>query len=705
MQAVSLRESVDFRYSPLSFQTAYCFPDDPFKSLIGEHGDLRYGNPGAGKAAEYFTTVVEFSLLGMEADQVVRQELESPCVPIVHTYLVRPEAELHLIAFATNEENEGRVDNVILELTPRRATSVEAGLVITLRTKETFVATSHEGRTVVHPLEKPDTPFLILDAAADVDDIGFGYRIVLPVRPASGDRPLLHVARFPQQNQNESKVKTSLGAAGALLTSSRLYWRNWQAFGKDVSWQLPTPYNEFLLACTRNILQAREVKNGQLTFQVGPTVYRSLFVVDGHFLLEAARYLGYDTEAQKGLETTWSYQQADGGVFASAGNRHWKDTAIAMFSLVRQAELSQDWSYFKTMRPNVLKGVAFLSSLMECAKKDGSSNGRYGLLAPGFADGGLDGVRSEFTNTLWALAGLKATIEAADRLHLTGYEPVRKLYTELRRGFDRAAAAEMRHHADGFDFLPMLMKEDKGWEDPDEWNRPRLQSAQWALSHAIYPGLVLDKNDPIVLGHMRLMQAVTQEDVPAETGWLPHQGLWTYNAPFVAHVYLWANQPEWASMAFQGFLNHATPLYCWREEQPLRHSLVCSYVGDMPHNWASAECVLFLRHLLALEDGEDLRLLAAFGDQEAGSEQPYTLVNSPTRFGRIGLDMVPAGRGRGWRLEFQRGQGPTPKRIVVPARAGSRFTQIAVRGAGFTRAGDSLLIDPAASSWTANWSA
>ena len=39
------------------------------------------------------------------------------------------------------------------------------------------------------------------------------------------------------------------------------------------------------------------MKNGRLNFQVGPTVYRGLWVVDGHFLLEAARYLGYDAEA------------------------------------------------------------------------------------------------------------------------------------------------------------------------------------------------------------------------------------------------------------------------------------------------------------------------------------------------------------------------------------------------------------------------
>src|ERR1017187_9047453 len=38
--------AIDFRYSPLSYQTAYCFPDDHYKSLIGERGELRYGHPG-----------------------------------------------------------------------------------------------------------------------------------------------------------------------------------------------------------------------------------------------------------------------------------------------------------------------------------------------------------------------------------------------------------------------------------------------------------------------------------------------------------------------------------------------------------------------------------------------------------------------------------------------------------------------------------
>src|SRR5208283_5717779 len=52
--------TIDFRYSPLSFQTAYCFPDDHLKSLIGENGELRYGHPGLGGGIAYFPEVVEF---------------------------------------------------------------------------------------------------------------------------------------------------------------------------------------------------------------------------------------------------------------------------------------------------------------------------------------------------------------------------------------------------------------------------------------------------------------------------------------------------------------------------------------------------------------------------------------------------------------------------------------------------------------------
>ncbi len=690
---------IDFRYAPLAWQTAFCFPDDPYKSLAGERGDLRYGfERGRG-----FAHIVEFSARGMEPDTVGDQHLEAPGVPIVHTRIDRPEAFLELTAFATNRPGEGRVDNVVLAVRPRTRHAIHAAPLLRVSTRHALAVRNEEDIGRVHLDSESGPLFLAASVPLRASEMAGGYELSMPERRARPVEPLHCFFRFPQQGQSFEQIRDGLNRPAELLAEVRAWWRNWRPFAGGADWKLPGAYNDFLVACARNILQAREVRDGKLTFQVGPTVYRGLWVVDGHFLLEAARYLGYDGEAQQGLETTWARQRDDGGIFAGAGGAHWKDTAIAMFTMVRQAELSRDWSYFRRMKPNLLRAVDFLVSLREKARAEGGANGRYGLLARGTGDGGLGGIRPELTNTVWVLAGLKATVEAADHLGLTGFERVKQFYGELRESFLAAARQEMRRHPKGFDYLPMLMKEDAQWSAPDEWDRPQPQVAQWALSHAIYPGLVFEKDDPIVQGHLALMQACAQEEIPAETGWLPHEGVWTYNAAFAAHAYLWAGLPDWARSTFHGFLNHATPLYCWREEQPLRGSLVARYIGDMPHNWAGAECILYLRHMLALEDGRILRLLPGLGDIDLLPGQPYQLAASPSRFGRLDLELEPDDRGRAWRLAFRRAEGPVPASVVVPRGLGSRLSLTGVSGASYRRAGDAIEVDPAAAAWSATW--
>src|ERR1035438_8392484 len=61
--------------------------------------------------------------------------------------------------------------------------------------------------------------------------------------------------------------------------------------------------------------------------------------------------------AFRGRGARWAgcKQNAEGGVFAGGGSGMWKDTGIAMFSMVRQAELGQDRSYFRRMTPNLLQ--------------------------------------------------------------------------------------------------------------------------------------------------------------------------------------------------------------------------------------------------------------------------------------------------------------------------------------------------------------
>jgi len=693
--AASAPAAVDFRYAPLQFQTAFCFPDDPHKSLVRQDGALLYGHE-RGHDLRHFHTVVRFSLNGMEADRIVRQELESPGVPIVHTRLERPSATLQLTTFASNREGEGRVDNVLVEVRPRAAGSRHAMPLAVVLTRAELAVERSGPATLIYAGEGKAALLCQVDRAVRLEDEGHAWTALLPDEIAGAGRPLECLFRFPQEGQPAERLRHA--TAAELLEETRAFWRRWQAFDGAVSWQLPKPYGDFLVACARNIQQAREVRDGRLTFQVGPTVYRGLWVVDGHFILEAARYLGYDEQARQGLETTWSYQHADGGVFAGGGTQHWKDTAIAMFSLARQAELSQDWSYCGAIESQVLRAIRFLDGLRGRARTEGGANGRYGLLARGFADGGL-GFGAELTNTLWSLAGLKAMAELPPPSSAVR-DPARQLYQELRAALDDAARHEMRRHPAGFEYLHMFLKDDPAWS-AGAWDQPRPQSAQWALSHTIYPGLVFERSDPIVRGHLALMQACTEEDVPIETGWIHHEGLWTYNAPFAAHVYLWAGVQDWALRAFHGFLNHASPLYCWREEQPTRGSVLAGYVGDMPHNWASAECILFLRHMLALEDGGSLRLLAGIGDRQLSGREPYTLRGTPTRFGRIQVQLEPDAAG--WRLRFERGPGPAPHTVELPDAMGAHLRLDSVKGAHTRSVAGRIEVDPRVSSWTARW--
>ena len=698
--------TVDFRYAPHHQQSTICFPDDPRKTIVGQAGDLRYGfGKSLSAGMENFSTVIEFSLAGFQDDKVLRQWIESPSIPIVHTLIDRPAATLELTAFATHHVGEGRVDNVLLSIRSKTG-SVALVPKLHIRTSEKLELESYTTPTATVSVSGNKSPLLVATQLVSTQlnsNLGTcmlweeeGFTLYLAHAEATEDAEARYFVRLPQENQSAATLREHLPDAEMLLAEARDFWSKWKPFG-TTEWSYPGRHGEFLTACARNIQQAREVKNGQLVFQVGPTIYRGLWIVDGNFLLEAARYLGYDQAADEGLRSEWFKQVDSGQIIAGSGGEHWKDTAIAMFTLVRQCELKQDWTFFRDLEPNLVRALDFLINLRDQAMKSQSTNGHYGLLAPGFADGGIGGVHSEFTNTVWTLAALRAVADAAAQLKMSSLAKAGKFSRELYAAFQQMATKEMVRHPAGFEYLPMLAHDDPSVSDPDPWSRPRPQTAQWALSHAIYPGEVFDKNDPIVRGHIALLQWCTQEDVPAETGWLWHDSLWTYNASFAAHVYLWAGLRDWAHRTFTGFLNHASPLYCWREEQPLQHALVGQDWGDMPHNWASAECVRYLRHMLALEDGKSLRLLNGVTTAELTPAVPYILRNSPTRFGRIDLEFEPAG-ARGWRLRFDRSEGPSPSSVSLPAVVGQLRVQEVI-GAGSKVTGEIVEVDPVARKW------
>jgi hypothetical protein len=700
---------IDFRYAPALQQTAFCFPDDPYKSLVRPSGELLYGYER--DDVPWFPLRINFGLDGMHAAEVVSSAIESPAVPIVRSVLAREDAIITLLTFATKNEGEGRVDNVLMEIQPRGTDEVAIASLIGIESQKQYQL--HLQPELAQVVDRKDGSLLLIART-------FGYPTeksrlksgfdsgphihFLELHPSliSKEKPYRVFVRIPQEGQTAERLTAGAADPEAQIANARKFWQTWSPLQKPVSWEIGGRQGEFLTACARNILQAREIRDGKLTFQVGPTCYRGLWVVDGNFILEAARYLGYDKEAIEGLKTTWTKQQPSGQIIAAGGPEHYKDTAIAMFTLVRQCELSQDWTLLHELESEVVHAIEFIESLLPRAKTEGSALGKYGLLPRGFADGGFDGSREEITNTVWTLAGLKAIAAAGAAQKMPNVAKASALYQKLYTNFQTAAKQEMRDYDGRFRYLPMLLKEDPLWQQPNAWDRPRPQCAQWAMSHTIFPGRVFDATDPLVKGHIDLMLAVRQEDIPAETGWEHHAAVWPYNSAFVAEVYLWLGRKKEAHSTFIGFLNHATPNYVWREEQSLQHALITNYTGDMPHNWASAECIRFLRHSMALEDGDSLRLIAGITDAETKAGTPILIEGSPTRFGRISLHLEPLGGKQGWRLTYEREPGPEPETVILPAILGG--FRIAA-GAQAKTIGAEVQIDPSLRRWSVVWKA
>jgi len=145
------------------------------------------------------------------------------------------------------------------------------------------------------------------------------------------------------------------------------------------------------------------------------------------------RYSGYDAGVQRGLETTWALQENDGGIFAGPGREHWKDTGIATFTLVRQARVEQRLD----LLPQHAAERAARSRVPARAVRESGGRGQR--------------VRA---------LRLVPVEQAAARLKLAEFEPVARFHRELHAAFTAAARKEMRHHSAGFDYLPMLMKND-----------------------------------------------------------------------------------------------------------------------------------------------------------------------------------------------------------------------------------------------------
>jgi hypothetical protein len=426
----------------------------------------------------------------------------------------------------------------------------------------------------------------------------------------------------------------------AALAGTRKWWTKHNP-ARDLI-QVPDPSVQAMVeSCIRNIFQARDIRNGLPSFHVGPTIYRGLFLADGAFMLELAAMLGKVEEARAGITYLRGFELAEGGF--NVIDTYYKENGIAIFALVRHAQLTHDKEWLRENWGTITGCARRIQALRKQTPKGAPNEGL--LPAGAFCDGGVfnnDRPFAEYSNPAWCLSGLKWAIEAAEWLGKSEDALAWQAeYDDFRGAFQRAAEKDLISDPHGNLYLPVVQG------NGDNHAPPR---GQWAFCHSVHPGAIWDPHDPIALGNLAMLRDAMVEGVVLDTGWM-EGGLWSYFSSFYAHALLSLGHGEEVPQILYDLANHSSPTLVWREEQkPQGHGY--QEVGDMPHNWASAEFVRMLIHMLEIDRGTELHLLEGFPPEWAAPGCVTRLHGIRTPFGPIDFEVDGLEAGLRVKLEF-----------------------------------------------------
>jgi hypothetical protein len=652
--ASSTASAVGFRYSPPEWQTAICLPDDPQKSLVDRSGELLYHYNQGGRE---FGTRIGVQMVGNSVWQ--KQDLYSPRVPIVRTQRAADGLEIIEEAFAITDLRQSDRPTTALRRVDgggenRNWAKPPAGVdpslqdnpggparndLILVRVRNTSAVT----RTLRPQLVVDTTLPFAFDPGTQRAQVNDHETITASLKMTAmaeerGPRRLIQLEDLAiRAGQSATFFALYSGGVSLVIQPHTLQQALACRQHAVAYWEkAPLPYDRVQVpdvsvqalvdSSIRNIWQAREIKQGLPAFQVGPTCYRGLWIVDGAFLLEAATMLGAGQQARDGVAYELTHQKPDGRI--EVMQNYWKENGIVLWTCTRHARLTQDKAWLESVWPKLERIAAFIKQLREETLTDASPLDD-GLMPPGFPDGGIGGVRLEYTNPYWNLTGLHAFIEAAQWLGKDAEAAAwQKEYDDFMTAFRKATARDLRTDAHGNRYLPILMGEEGSKELP--------QRGQWAFCQAVYPGGVFAQDDSLVAGNLAMLEATEREGMVYGTGW-DATGIWNYFASFYGHAWLWEGNGRKAAQVLAAFANHAAPTLVWREEQSLRGEKFRK-VGDMPHNWASAEFIRLTVHLLALDRGDELHLLEGLPREWTGPGMVTRLKGVATPFGP--LDMM-----------------------------------------------------------------
>ncbi len=415
-----------------------------------------------------------------------------------------------------------------------------------------------------------------------------GWELELPKGTPKAEVIVIHGYRLPPRITNvPDLMKERVRTANWWKNDTRL------PFGRIA---IPDSQMQHLVdASIRTLYQNRDIIDGFPQFQPGSTVYRGLWIHDGVYYTELAAALGDTQSARLAVEQLFQFQEPNGLVRVMWPIIMQRETPLLVWVAERYARLSNTPDWLRKHWERITAAMKYVQHLRAQTLTD-SSLAYYGLMPPGFVDGGIAGLTADFSTVYWALLGIRSGIAMAKWLGKNSErEEWTILYDQLHNSFRRAARRDMRRDKFGNFYLPLRVADTTTTDVP--------QRAQWAICEPIFLSSIFPPNDSLADGSLAVIDSTCVQGLPSSFGWMTGCiGVWF--APVYGMAHLARGNTERAIDVLYAFANHATPHGAWAEEQ-MPKGVSARTTGDYPTTSATAGMLrAVLAHFVYEDDGK-----------------------------------------------------------------------------------------------------
>ena len=410
------------------------------------------------------------------------------------------------------------------------------------------------------------------------------------------------------------------------LQRASRYWQKEAAISYETI-TVPDSNIQYLIYTNlRNLYQVREVVDGAIQFQPGPSVYRGLWLGDVMLSGIPAMMYGDVSGLREFLEGILRYQLPSGQFKVMVPMVSLVETPVVLFTMCWYAAAANNDAWLRQHWRVIRSGIQWLDEM----RKRTST----GLMPAGFVDGGIAFETADYGSVYWAMVALERSIEWAMRLgeaddaaHWQG------LLDDFHASFTVAARRDMKSDRYGTPYLPVAVA-DTSTTVPQRGQYAfllPLRDGRYFLAH-------LPLMDSVVQGTLTMLDSVRVEGIIAGSGWMG-DGIWPWlgSAHGIGHQI--TGSPDAVVDLLYAVANHASTLGTWVEEQAPRSRGKASS-GDASNAEASACFLHLIRNTLLMERLDTLHCLASLPPEWLHPGANIEATNAQTEFGSVTLRVV-----------------------------------------------------------------